>query len=153
MTNEDVTALLWPLLIAAVFLYTGVQRTRSLLARRRRGLEPARTGVRAHGTVCAVGPFDRSSGRHPLTVQVHDGQGHPWTPVENSGTGGYLLRAGTPVTLLYTPQDPSNARVERAAFPERSMGDHPNAGRLPVFAPLFVGAVFTFLGAVTMIVL
>lgn len=124
--NTDALAPLVPLLIVTVYLlYTGIRKTLLALSRRRRELGLARTGVRAHGVVRAVHPLGRPSGRQAVTVRLHDVGGGSWESEDVSGTGGYLLREGTPVTVLYDPRDQSNVRVERAAFPERTRGDYP----------------------------
>lgn len=137
--------------IAGVLLVTGARRTAAALARRRRERQLAETGVRAHGTVTAVHPMDRSSGRHRLTILVRDPQGRTWETVDDSGTGGYLLPEGTPVTLVYSPQDPGNTRVERAAFPDRSLGDHPlHRGDGPAETSL-VGALFPFVAGLVVL--
>lgn len=158
--NNDTLAALLPLLIVTGFLlYTGARRTLSALERRRRELGLARSGVRAHGVVSAVHPMDRSSGRQPVTLRVHDGRGSSWDAVDGSGTGGYLLREGTPVTVLYVPQDHANVRVERAAFPTRSMGDYPlyrdGIPRPPsLVAALFpLAASLVILGVASLVVL
>lgn len=125
MDDETLITLILLTVAAAVAMYTGGRRTLSALARRRRDLESTVSGVRAHGVVSAVHPMDRASGRHSVAIRVHDGQGRSWDAADDSGTGGYLLQEGTPVTVLYAPGNPSNSRVERAAFPEPSMGDYP----------------------------
>ncbi|WP_017585160.1 DUF3592 domain-containing protein [Nocardiopsis ganjiahuensis] len=123
--NNDTLASLIPLLVVTAFLlYTGARRTVSALSRRRRELGLARSGVRAHGVVSAVHPMERS-GRQPVTVRLQDARGGTWEAVDGSGTGGYLLREGTPVTALYAAQDQANVRVERAAFPGDPMRDYP----------------------------
>ncbi|MDT0328651.1 DUF3592 domain-containing protein [Nocardiopsis lambiniae] len=123
MNDRTLTLLL--VVAAAAFLYAGARRTVSALSRRRRERRLAAGGIRAHGSVSAVHPMDRSSGRHEVTVRVYDERGGVREAVDDSGTGGFLLREGTPVTLVYSPEDPGHARVERAAFPDPSMGDHP----------------------------
>ncbi|WP_017584590.1 DUF3592 domain-containing protein [Nocardiopsis valliformis] len=124
--NTDALAPLVPLLIVTGYLlYTGARKTLLALSRRRRELALAGSGVRTHGVVRAVHPLGRPSGRQAVTLQLHDVGRGTWDAVDESGTGSYLLREGTPVTVLYDPGDPSNVRVERAAFPDRSRGDYP----------------------------
>lgn len=124
--NTDALAPLVPLLVVTGYLlYAGARKTLLALSRRRRELGLARSGVRTHGVVRAVHPLGRPSGRQAVTVQLRDAGRGSWEAVDESGTGGYLLREGTPVTALYDPADPSNVRVERAAFPDRSRGDYP----------------------------
>ncbi|MFL1438658.1 DUF3592 domain-containing protein, partial [Nocardiopsis protaetiae] len=120
--------------IAVLLLILGARRTAAALARRRRELELAESGVLDHGTVTAVHPMDRATGRHRLTISLRDPQARTWEARDDSGTGGYLLAEGTPVTVVYSPRDPWNIRVERAAFPDRSLGDyplHPGGGPRP----------------------
>lgn len=137
--------------IAILLLITGARRTVAALSRRSRELSLARTGVRAHGTVSAVHPMDRSSGRHRLTILVRDPHGGTWETVDDSGTGGFLLQEGTPVTLVYDPQDSRNVRVERAAFPDPSQGDHPlHKGDGPAQTSL-AGALLPFVASLVVL--
>lgn len=111
--------------IGALVVRRAVRNLAPVLGRRREQRHLDRSGVRAHGVVRSVHSLNRSPDGHTVTVDVRDGHGRTWQAVDPSGTGGYRVPEGTPVELVYSPDDPRLVRVERAALPATGAGDYP----------------------------
>lgn len=75
-----------------------------------------RAGQTARGKVTPVDPMERglnNGAGQPVMLTYRDAHGDQHHVTDESGLGGYLVRAGTPAVVRYCPSRPQLVRVEQ----------------------------------------
>jgi hypothetical protein len=92
----------------AYAIYATVRSLLRTLTERRDQRRLDEVGLSAAGQVATVEPMQRrlnGAAGHPVQLAFQDRAGQPRLVRDTTGLGGYVVRAGTPVAVRYSPTD------------------------------------------------